>query len=97
MTQTALNDWLTLPSDTWTLVSEIDCTFVNVGATPIEIRGDTGTPDADEHGVVYSPGQGEDASTGTLARFAGLTATGIYARPSSKYGGLLFVSRASVA
>lgn len=97
MAQTALNDWLTLTPDTWTLVSEIDCTFVNVGSAAVEIRGDTSVPELTEHGIVYYPGQGEVESTGTLARFPGVTATGIYAICRENRGGLLFVSRASVA
>ena len=97
MTQTALNDWLTLTEDTWTLVSEVDCTFVNVGAAPIEIRGDTSEPETSEHGIVYYAGQGEEGSTGTLARFEGVTATGIWAICRDKRGGVLFVSREAVA
>lgn len=97
MAQSALNDWLPLPAGEWTLFSEINCTFVNPNSFPVEVRGDTSEPEESEHGIVYYPGQGEDASTDQLGRYAAITATGLWARPLGNVSGNLFVSRASVA
>lgn len=97
MTQTALNDRLELPADEWVLFSEIDCTFV-VENGLVEIIGmDGAAPGADQSGISYQIGQGEDAATETLARFVGAgTADRLYAR-SRHIGGSMFVSRAAVA
>jgi hypothetical protein len=98
MTQTALNDIVTLTPNTWTLISEADCTFTNEGTAAVEIRGDTSTPELTEFGVSYAPGYGEALEIGTLSRYAGVTATGIYAiSRKSSVNGRLFVSRAAVA
>ena len=98
MTQTALNGIVTLTPNTWTLISENNCTFTNEGASAVEIRGDTSTPEVTEFGVTYQPGQCEALEIGTLARYGGVTATGIYAiSRKSSISGRLFVSRAAVA
>ena len=71
MTQTALNTWVTLPADTWTLISEIDCTFVVVSGI-VEVLGmDGAAPVEADRGIPYANGAGEDALA-TLAAM-GLT------------------------
>lgn len=96
MTQTAYNTTMTIPEE-WTLVSEINCTFV-VNGWPVEVIGTDGAaPDSGQHGIVYRQGEGEDASTDMLARFTGAgTADRLYMRG---IGGTaqVFVSRAAVA
>ena len=97
MTQTAQNEEVTLSADTWTLISEVNCTFVvNEGA--VEILGmDGATPDSDDTGILYRTGQGEDSETDTLARYPGAgTADRIYAISRGR-DAKLFVSRESVA
>ena len=98
MTQSALNTWLPLPADTWTQFSEIDCTFVVVYGGTVEIIGmDGAAPDADDRGIPYPMGTGEDVDTGMLARFPGAgTADRLYAISRGE-NGAIFVSRAAVA
>ena len=97
MAQTANNDWISLPADTWVLISEIDCTFVVIFGE-VQILGmDGAAPSADQNGIPYSQGQGEDVTTGMLARFVGAgTADRLYARSAGE-AGAIFVSRAAVA
>jgi len=97
MTQAALNTWLALPADTWTLVSEIDCTFVVVKGT-VEVLGMDGAAPVDANrGIPYRIGSGEDVATGTLARFIGAgTSDRIYMISRGEVGAA-FVSRAAVS
>ena len=97
MTQSAMNDWLDLTPHQWTLVSEVNFTFVVVQGV-VEILGTAGTvPGLNDRGIPYSVGQGEDAATDMLARFTGAgAATELYAIPRGSRG-TLFVSRAAVA
>ena len=97
MTQSAMNDWLELPPRQWTLVSEVNFTFVVITGV-VEILGTAGTvPAAGQRGVPYRVGEGEDAATDMLARFAGAgAATELYAWPRHPRG-IIFVSRAAVA
>lgn len=97
MAQTAINNWVALPADTWTLFSEIDCTFVVVSGL-VEIIGmDGAAPDADDRGIPYPVNQGEDVSTAMLDRFPGAgTPDRLYAISRGEVGAL-FVSRAAVA
>lgn len=97
MTQAALNTWLALPADTWTLVSEIDCTFVVVKGR-VEVLGTDGAaPVEASRGIPYSIGSGEDVATATLARFAGAgTADRIYMLSRGEVGAA-FISRAAVS
>lgn len=98
MAQTATNTVMSIEwGPSWTLVSEINCTFVvNLGA--VEVIGmDGAEPASGDHGIVYRQGFGEDASTDMLARFTGAgTADRLYMRG---VGGSsqVFVSRAAVA
>ena len=100
MTQTALNEWLPLPADTWVKFSEINCTFVVVKSDTVEILGTDGaTPDPDtDEGIPYPLGSGEDAETRQLERFVGAGAApdGLWAI-SRGQAGALFVSREAVA
>lgn len=95
MAQTAYNDIMDIATS-WTLISEINCTFV-VEDGDVEIIGMDGAAPTNETGVTYREGEGEEASTDVLARFAGAgTADRIYAR--GKQGGCrIFLSRAAVA
>lgn len=97
MTQSAVNGWINLEADAWTLISEIDCTFVVISGL-VEILGmDGAAPDADDRGIPYPIGAGEDVSTGMLARFAGAgTADRLYAISRGREGSI-FISRAAVA
>jgi hypothetical protein len=97
MAQTAHNGWIELPADTWVKISEVNCTFV-VEEGPVQIIGTDGTaPAADALGITYRTGEGEDVSTGMLARFVGAgTADGLYAISRGRKG-WVFVSRAAVA
>jgi hypothetical protein len=98
MAQTALNTKLALPLNVWVLFSEINCTFV-VESGDVEIIGmDGAAPAADQGGITYAVGTGQDAATDTLGRFtgAGPAPDRLYAR-SRNVNGLLFVSRAAVA
>lgn len=97
MAQTAQNGRITLAADTWTLISEINCTFV-VEEGEIEILGmDGAAPGASDEGVTYFKGQGEDVATDTLSRFVGSgTPDRIYAISRDAHA-VVFVSRAAVA
>jgi hypothetical protein len=97
MTQTALNTWVTLPADTWTLISEIDCTFVVVSGI-VEVLGmDGAAPVEADRGIPYANGAGEDASVAMLSRFPGSgTADRIYMISRGETGSV-FVSRAAVS
>jgi hypothetical protein len=98
MAQTAFNNTLALPANTWVKFSEIDCTFV-IKTGDVEIVGmDGAAPAADQTGVPYRVGEGEDAATPMLARFvgAGPAPDGLYAK-SINANGSMFVSRAAVA
>ena len=93
MAQTAYNDRFPIPADTWTLISEIDCTMVVEGGQ-VEVIGAASQPAATVQGISYANGQGFDAATGTLARFAGDTAAGIYVMSRGKTS-TVFLSRAA--
>ena len=98
MTQTVMNGTLNITQGEWTLISEINCTFV-VNEGMVDIIGmDGAAPGISDNGIIYREGQGEDASTDTLARFTGAgTADRIYARSLSSGFATLFISRAAVA
>ena len=98
MAQTAINGWVTLPADTWTQISEINCTFVIVQGTSVELLGmDGAAPGVDDRGIPYPAGQGEDAATASLERFTGAgTADRLYLISRGETG-VAFVSRAEVA
>ena len=72
MAQTAYNGVMEISwGPTWTLVSEIDFTFV-VNSGTVEVIGmDGAAPGATDHGIHYNAGYGEDVDAGMLARFAG--------------------------
>lgn len=97
MTQTAYNDIMSIPEDTWTLISEVNCTFfVNGGM--IELIGMQDAAPTTEQGVAYEQGQGEEAATDVLARYSGAgTANRLYARAIGGRRANIFLSRASVA
>jgi len=96
MAQAAYNTTMSITAGVWTLISEVGCTFVAM-TEEIEVIGATETPATSVQGVRYPIGSGEDASTGTLARYPGAgTATGIYVM--SRYrDAQVFVSREAVA
>lgn len=97
MTQTAYNDTMTISDDGWTLVSEINCTFVANDVTIEVIGTDGAAPAAGAHGIKYQAGFGEDASTDMLARFVGAgTADRLYMRGVGQTAEV-FISRAAVA
>ena len=98
MAQTAINGWVALPADTWTLISEINCTFVVVQGVSVELLGMQGAaPGTDDRGIPYATGQGEDAATASLERFTGAgTADRLYLISRGETG-TAFVSRAPVA
>ncbi len=98
MAQTALNGWLKADADTWTKFSEINCTFVVTKGDNVEILGTDGTtPTADDEGIPYAKGFGEDASTNQLERYVGAgTADGLWFISRGEVGAL-FVSREAVA
>lgn len=97
MTQTAYNGAMTIPADEWTLVSEVNCTFV-VNGPAVEVIGmDGAAPASTDYGIIYVTGAGEDAATDTLARFVGAgTADRLYMRGYQAKSSV-FVSRAAVA
>jgi|GEM_PF-7018220 len=97
MTQTAQNTQITLESDVWTLISEVNCTFVSVDGS-IEVLGmDGSAPSLSDKGIPYASGQGEAAATDTLSRFVGAgTADRIYAISRGRKTNV-FVSREAVA
>lgn len=97
MTQAAQNTQIILEADTWTLISEVNCTFV-VEQGDVEILGmDGAAPTAGDKGISYGKGQGEDAATDTFGRFPGAgTMDRLYAISRGAHA-VLFVSRAAVA
>jgi hypothetical protein len=98
MMQTALNDRMQLPRDTWVLVSEINCTFTVEQGDNVQFIGmDGAAPAADQTGITYARGTGQDATFDMLGRFVGAgTADRLYAI-SRHANGSIFVSRAAVA
>lgn len=99
MAQAAVNGEFTFAKDVWVLLSETNCTFINLNATPIEVIGDVAQPDQDVGGVPYNYQQGEEAGTDVLARYpgaAGGSASGIYIMSRGRKG-RIFLSREAVA
>jgi hypothetical protein len=97
MAQSALNGSLVLEADTWTLISEINCTFT-VEWGKVEILGmDGAAPASTAIGIRYHTGQGEAASTDTLSRFPGAgTPDRLYAISRGRTA-RMFISRAAVS
>lgn len=98
MTQAIFNGRIELVADTWTKISEVNCTFQAL-SDEVEVIGTDGeTPGTSDRGMICPYGAGEDVSFDTLSRFVGAGAEpdGLWAISRGE-DGAIFVSREAVA
>lgn len=97
MTQTAYQGLTELTDNTWTLISEVNCTFSVVFGDVMIIGTASSAPASTAIGFPYYSGDAEGAETDVLGRFPGVgTANRLYAKATTPKA-TLFVSRAAVA